>query len=132
MDILRAWRPQKTERECFVRNDELKMYGTIDVIFHEPKVSLIMDYKNRKPPKALREEIRRSEYTTVNLGKYTPEGAFYTILYLTKLGYRFDMKDGKMDIFSGETYTPKAIDKVDYGFLYFGEHGNSFPNYYIA
>jgi hypothetical protein len=135
----RLFVPSVSEREFFLRNDEFKIFGTVDRKLVEDGKVIICDYKTGNIPKPVREDVSDTIYTKNAIGHYAPEGNFYLLLYLLREGYRFERrprkKDGKMQwemIDSEGKIVSKLVRKEkDYAFLFTGAHEDD-PNYYVA
>jgi len=122
-DIKRNFMPSLSERECFMKHDGFKIFGTVDRIFVENGIKIIADYKTGKVPKKLKEEIRSSIYTKVNLGHYTVEGNFYILLQSLIDGYIWEerphKKTGKMQWIMTKDGKEVSVSKLyDYAFIF--------------
>jgi len=118
--------------ERFLRNDQLKIFGTIDRIVHEPDMTLVMDYKTGKVPVGMEREKRTGLYTSSLPSYYVPEGTFYSILYLGFMGYTFGKDGDTWHIYKDGIECDKdAIKKLNFAFVFTGGYG-SWPNYYVG
>ena len=121
------------EREIVMRDDYHMLFGTVDRIVREGNRLVICDYKTGKVPNKVRDEIRDSVYTKVNLTHYTMEGAFYILLYLLNNGYTAQQNiDGRWDLYKEGVMCNKVLKTIDYAFIFTGARSRRGPTYYVA
>ena len=131
--ILRYFKPGVKQLEIFMRNDDIRIFGTIDRISVEPEKTVIIDYKTGNVSQKVSSEIRETVYSKDLPAYYVPEGNFYVLLYLLNMGYTVGKDENdKWNIYKNGKECNKIIKKMDYAFVFTGEKVNKFPSYYIC
>lgn len=133
-DIRRYFMSGINEREKNTRHEGLMIFGTMDRIMHEDGVTVICDYKTGKVPAGIKGEVKVGVYSRELGGRYTMEGNFYVLLYLTAvlhydIGY--DSK-GRVQIEKDGKECNKVLKKFDYAFIFTGDFQRGRPRYYVG